>query len=211
MLDQYLTIHSNGTHEIIVEKSRFICHLMRVTTESEAQSFIQQIKKEHRDASHNCSAYIIGENDQYQKAHDDGEPSGTAGIPMLEVLKKKGLKDVAVVVTRYFGGTKLGAGGLVRAYGNAVSEAIQTIGIVECKLATIVQCTFAYPLLGKIENALEQRNYQIDQKEFTEKVLLHIFVNNDDLTNFINWITEISNGNIEIKEGPQKYREKDVT
>ncbi|WP_271006308.1 YigZ family protein [Listeria seeligeri] len=211
MLDQYLTIHSNGTHEIIVGKSRFICHLMRVTTESEAQSFIQQIKKEHRDASHNCSAYIIGENDQYQKAHDDGEPSGTAGIPMLEVLKKKGLKNVAVVVTRYFGGTKLGAGGLVRAYGNAVSEAIQTIGIVECKLATIVQCEFTYPLLGKIENALEQRNYQIDQKEFTEKVLLHIFVNNDDLTNFINWITEISNGNIEITEGPQKYREKDVT
>lgn len=211
MLDQYLTIHSNGTHEIIVEKSRFICHLMRVTTESEAQSFIQQIKKEHRDASHNCSAYIIGENDQYQKAHDDGEPSGTAGIPMLEVLKKKGLKNVAVVVTRYFGGTKLGAGGLVRAYGNAVSEAIQTIGIVECKLTTIVQCEFTYPLLGKIENALEQRNYQIDQKEFTEKVLLHIFVSNDDLTNFINWITEISNGNIEITEGSQKYREKDVT
>ncbi|MCB2771144.1 YigZ family protein, partial [Listeria monocytogenes] len=87
---------------------------------------------------HNCYAYIIGENDQYQKAHDDGEPSGTAGVPMLEVLKKKALKNVAVGVTRYFGGTKLGAGGVVRAYGNAVSEAIQAIGIVECKLATIV-------------------------------------------------------------------------
>ncbi|PZF89135.1 YigZ family protein [Listeria ivanovii] len=210
MLNQYLTIRHNGTHEIIIEKSRFICHLMRVATESEAQTFIQQIKKEHRDASHNCSAYIIGENDQFQKAQDDGEPSGTAGVPMLEVLKKKGLKNVAVVVTRYFGGTKLGAGGLVRAYGSAVSEAIQIIGIVECKLATILECAFAYSLLGKIENALEQRNYQIDQKEFTEKVVLHIFVNNDDLTSFSNWITEISNGHIEIQEGLQKYREKDV-
>ncbi|AIS63659.1 YigZ family protein [Listeria ivanovii] len=210
MLDQYLTIHRNGTHEIIIEKSRFICHLMRVATEPEAQTFIQQIKKEHRDASHNCSAYIIGENDQFQKAQDDGEPSGTAGVPMLEVLKKKGLKNIAVVVTRYFGGTKLGAGGLVRAYGSAVSEAIQTIGIVECKLATILECTFAYPLLEKIENALEQRNYQINQKEFTEKVVLHIFVNNDDLTSFSNWITEIANGHIEIQEGLQKYREKDV-
>ncbi|MBC1488287.1 YigZ family protein [Listeria sp. FSL L7-1485] len=211
MLDQYLTIHHNGTHEIIIEKSRFICHLMRVTNESDAQAFIQQIKKEHRDASHNCSAYIIGENDQYQKAHDDGEPSGTAGVPMLEVLKKKGLKNIVAVVTRYFGGTKLGAGGLVRAYGSTVSDAVQAIGIVECKLATIVKCTFAYPLLGKMENALEQKNYQIDQKEFTEKVVLHIFVNNDDLINFIHWITEISNGQIETQEGPQKYREKDVT
>ncbi len=92
MLDHYLTIHSDGKHEIIIEKSRFICHIKRATTETEAQTFIQEIKKEHRDATHNCSAYIIGENDQYQKAHDDGEPSGTAGVPMLEVLKKKSLK-----------------------------------------------------------------------------------------------------------------------
>ncbi|WP_368317719.1 YigZ family protein, partial [Listeria monocytogenes] len=125
MLDHYLTIHSDGKHEIIIEKSRFICHIKRDTTENEAHSFIQAIKKEHRHATHNCSAYIIGENDQFQKAHDDGEQSGTAGVPMLEVLKKKALKNGAAVVTRFFGGTKLGAGGLVRAYGSAVSEAIQ--------------------------------------------------------------------------------------
>lgn len=172
---------------------------------------MQQNQKEHRDATHNCSAYIIGENDQFQKAHDDGEPSGTAGVPMLEVLKKKALKNVVVVVTRYFGGTKLGAGGLVRAYGGAVSEAIQTIGIVECKLATIIECSFAYPLLGKIENALEQKNYQIVHKEFTEKVVLQVFVDNEDLSTFSTWITEVSNGQVTYKEGPQKYREKDVT
>ncbi|MBC2273436.1 YigZ family protein [Listeria welshimeri] len=211
MLDHYLTIQSDGKHEIIIEKSRFICHIMRVTTESEAQTFIQTIKKEHRDATHNCSAYIIGENDQFQKAHDDGEPSGTAGVPMLEVLKKKKLKNIAVVVTRYFGGTKLGAGGLVRAYGSAVSETIQTIGIVECTLATIIKCSFAYPLVGKIENALEQKNYQINDKEFTDKVVFHVFVDNDDIPHFRKWITEMANGQLELTESTQKYREKDVS
>ncbi|MBC1244260.1 YigZ family protein [Listeria welshimeri] len=211
MLDHYLTIQSDGKHEIIIEKSRFICHLMRVTTESEAQTFIQTIKKEHRDATHNCSAYIIGENDQFQKAHDDGEPSGTAGVPMLEVLKKKKLKNIAVVVTRYFGGTKLGAGGLVRAYGSAVSETIQTIGIVECTLATIIKCSFAYSLVGKIENALEQKNYQISDKEFTDKVVFHVFVDNDDIPHFRKWITEMANGQLELTESTQKYREKDVS
>ncbi|WP_270893871.1 YigZ family protein [Listeria welshimeri] len=211
MLDHYLTIQSDGKHEIIIEKSRFICHLMRVTTESEAQTFIQTIKKEHRDATHNCSAYIIGENDQFQKAHDDGEPSGTAGVPMLEVLKKKKLKNIAVVVTRYFGGTKLGAGGLVRAYGSAVSETIQTIGIVECTLATIIKCSFAYSLVGKIENALEQKNYQINDKEFTDKVVFHVFVDNDDIPHFRKWITEMANGQLELTESTQKYREKGVS
>ncbi|MBC1948728.1 YigZ family protein [Listeria welshimeri] len=211
MLDHYLTIQSDGKHEIIIEKSRFICHIMRVTTESEAQTFIQTIKKEHRDATHNCSAYIIGENDQFQKAHDDGEPSGTAGVPMLEVLKKKKLKNIAVVVTRYFGGTKLGAGGLVRAYGSAVSETIQTIGIVECTLATIIKCSFAYSLVGKIENALEQKNYQINDKEFTDKVVFHVFVDNDDIPHFRKLITEMANGQLELTESTQKYREKDVS
>lgn len=211
MLDHYLTIQSDGKHEIIIEKSRFICHIMRVTTESEAQTFIQTIKKEHRDATHNCSAYIIGENDQFQKAHDDGEPSGTAGVPMLEVLKKKKLKNIAVVVTRYFGGTKLGAGGLVRAYGSAVSETIQTIGIVECTLATIIKCSFAYSLVGKIENALEQKSYQINDKEFTDKVAFHVFVDNDDIPHFRKWITEMANGQLELTESTQKYREKDVS
>ncbi|MBC6175564.1 YigZ family protein [Listeria welshimeri] len=211
MLNHYLTIQSDGKHEIIIEKSRFICHIMRVTTESEAQTFIQTIKKEHRDAAHNCSAYIIGENDQFQKAHDDGEPSGTAGVPMLEVLKKKKLKNIAVVVTRYFGGTKLGAGGLVRAYGSAVSETIQTIGIVECTLATIIKCSFAYSLVGKIENALEQKSYQINDKEFTDKVVFHVFVDNDDIPHFRKWITEMANGQLELTESTQKYREKDVS
>ncbi|MER2141095.1 MAG: YigZ family protein, partial [Priestia megaterium] len=131
MLSQYYTVKQEGSHEITIQKSRFICHMKRVTTEEEAQQFIQDIKKQHWNATHNCSAYLIGERDQFQKANDDGEPSGTAGVPMLEVLKKRGLKDTVVVVTRYFGGIKLGAGGLVRAYGKSVSEALNELGTVK--------------------------------------------------------------------------------
>lgn len=112
MLESYLTIKDEGEHEIVIQKSRFIGYVKRTETAEEAQQFIQQIKKKHYQATHNCSAYMIGEQNLTQKANDDGEPSGTAGIPMLEVLKKMDLKDTCVVVTRYFGGIKLGAGWL---------------------------------------------------------------------------------------------------
>src|SRR5690625_6094223 len=119
MLHEYFTVKHSGEDQLMIQKSRLIGYVRRVETEDEAHEFINEIKKKHYDATHNCSAYIIGENDQIQKANDDGEPSGTAGIPMLEVLKRQHLKDTAVVVTRYFGGVKLGAGGLIRAYGRS--------------------------------------------------------------------------------------------
>src|SRR5690625_617238 len=124
MLTKYYTVKKSGSTQLMIQKSRFIGYIKRVETEEAAQEFINSIKKKHYDATHNCSAYIIGEHDQIQKANDDGEPSGTAGVPMLEVLKKQNLKDTAVIVTRYFGGIKLGAGGLIRAYGSTTSEAI---------------------------------------------------------------------------------------
>ncbi|MEW8974906.1 MAG: YigZ family protein, partial [Exiguobacterium sp.] len=116
-LSNYYTVKENGFHEIIIQKSRFITYLARATTEEQAQAFISELKKKHHNANHNCSAYVIGERNEIQKANDDGEPSGTAGVPMLEVLKKRDLRDTVVVVTRYFGGIKLGGGGLIRAYG----------------------------------------------------------------------------------------------
>ncbi len=210
MLEQYLTIKEQGECELIIQKSRFICHIARAEDEQSAQSFIAQIKKEHWNATHNCSSYLIGEKDEFQKANDDGEPTGTAGVPMLEVLKKRQIKNVVVVVTRYFGGTKLGAGGLVRAYGGAVSNACDEIGIVERKLATIVHFTIQYSQLGKFENLLEQKNYQVVDKKFTEMVTLSVFVDQDSLPSFKAWITEISSGQVSCVEGEQKYREKDV-
>ena len=129
-----LTIAQDTTHELIIDKSRFLCHLKKVETEAEAQEFIKALKKEYWDANHNCSAYIIGENMDSQRSSDDGEPSGTAGIPMLEVLKKRELHNLVAVVTRYFGGIKLGAGGLIRAYGRSVSEAIDQAGLAQKEL-----------------------------------------------------------------------------
>ncbi|WP_099222598.1 YigZ family protein [Listeria costaricensis] len=210
MLEKYLTIKNEGQHEIEIEKSRFICTIARAETEQAAQSFISSIKKKYRDATHNCSAYIIGENDQHQKANDDGEPSGTAGIPMLEVLKKKNLKNTVVIVTRYFGGTKLGAGGLVRAYGKAVSETCKAIGIVERTLATIISVPVPYNQLDKLENLLLQKDYQIAHKTYTDLVTLDIFVDQDDIDPFTKLMTEFSSGKIHCQKGIQQYREKDV-
>src|SRR5690625_5200622 len=134
MVTSYFTVKDEGSEQLIIQKSRFIGYVRRVETEETAQAFIQDIKKKHYDATHNCSAYIIGKHDHIQKANDDGEPGGTAGVPILEVLKKQQLKNTAVVVTRYFGGIKLGAGGLIRAYGNATTRAIQATGVVKRQL-----------------------------------------------------------------------------
>src|SRR5699024_12838026 len=131
MLKEYFTVNKSGSDEYFIQKSRFIGYIKRVETEEAAQDFIKEIKKKHHDATHNCSAYLIGQSDEVQKANDDGEPSGTAGLTMLEVLKKQQLKDTVVVDTCYFGRVKLGTGGLIRAYGTATSEAIQKTGVGE--------------------------------------------------------------------------------
>lgn len=211
LLQKYYTVKGYGENEIIIEKSRFICYINRATTEEEAIEFIQQIKKKHWDATHNCSAYIIGEHDQIQKANDDGEPSGTAGVPMLEVLKKKGLKDTVAVVTRYFGGIKLGAGGLVRAYGKSVSEGLKAAGIVERRLARVMHVTIDYTWLGKVENELRSSDYTIKDIHYLENVELKIFVDETEKQTFIDWMTELTNGRAEIKEGETEYLETDVS
>src|SRR5690625_4540546 len=151
MLTSYLTVKNYGKHEINIQKSRFIGYVQRVETEEEAQEFIRKIQKKHHDATHNCFAYIIGENDQIQKANDDGEPSGTAGIPILEVIKRQNLKNTAVVVTRYFGGIKLGAGGLIRAYGKSTAEAIKATGIVKRQFMQGIAVKVDYSLIGQLE------------------------------------------------------------
>ncbi|GAA0337099.1 YigZ family protein [Oceanobacillus sp. FSL W7-1293] len=211
MLSTYYTVNKQGTDEIIIQKSRFIANVKRVESEEEAQEFIQSIKKEHRDATHNCSAYIIGETDYIQKANDDGEPSGTAGVPMLEVLKKKGLKDTAVVVTRYFGGIKLGAGGLIRAYGSATTQGIQTTGIVRRELMQGVSVTVEYTLLGKLENEIRQQsNYLLEDIHYLENVAFIIYVKTEETDAFQDWITEMTNAQAAFELLGQKYVDIDV-
>ncbi|SER41036.1 uncharacterized protein, YigZ family [Gracilibacillus ureilyticus] len=210
MLDQYYTVKLQGCDEQIIQKSRFIGYVKRVETEEAAQQFIQEIKKKHADATHNCSAYMIGENDQIQKASDDGEPSGTAGVPILEVIKKRQLKDTAVVVTRYFGGIKLGAGGLIRAYAGTTSLAINTTGVVERKKMNQFLVTVDYTLLGKLENEIRHTEYLLDHIDYLEQVTLQIYVNSGEEDSFQQWIINMTNGTAHINQGDSKYIEIDV-
>ncbi|MGM0860807.1 MAG: YigZ family protein [Bacillota bacterium] len=210
MLHSYLTVKEAGEHEIVIEKSRFICHLSRVSSEKEAQEFIQDIKKQHWNATHNCSAYMIGETDHIQKANDDGEPSGTAGVPMLEVLKKRGLKDTCAVVTRYFGGIKLGAGGLIRAYGKSVSEGLNHIGVVERKLMRIMHTSVDYTWLGKVENELRESPYQLKEIHYAKHVEFETYVEEKEKQAFSEWITDLTNGKGDNTEGDLTYLEKVV-
>ncbi|QOR66268.1 YigZ family protein [Cytobacillus suaedae] len=211
MLTQYYTVKGYGEHEIVIEKSRFIAYISRATTEEEAQNFILEIKKKHRDANHNCSAYIIGEHDHIQKANDDGEPSGTAGVPILEVLKKKKLKDTVVVITRYFGGIKLGAGGLIRAYGKSTSEGLKATGIVERKLMRVIHTKIDYTWLGKVENELRSSIYMLKEIKYLEDVEVETYVEEGQKQNFIDWMVELTNGKSSISEGEVTYLEEVVS
>ncbi|WP_018922017.1 YigZ family protein [Salsuginibacillus kocurii] len=211
MLTSYYTVKQFGEHEIVIQKSRFIAYLERVTTEAEAMDFIARIKKQHANATHNCSAYIIGENDEIQKANDDGEPSGTAGVPMLEVLKKRKLKDTAVVVTRYFGGIKLGAGGLIRAYGSSTSEGLNHIGVVERQLMDIFTVTVDYTWIGKVENELRESSFDLMDIRYEEQATFFIYVPVAQNEEFHNWITNMTSAQAKIAAEEQTYIEVDVT
>lgn len=211
LLHQYNTVKGYGENEINIERSRFITYVNRVETEEEAQEFIATIKKKHHDANHNCSAYMIGEQNMIQKANDDGEPSGTAGVPMLEVLKKRDLKDTVVVVTRYFGGIKLGAGGLIRAYGRAVSEGLNATGIVERHLMRVMKTKIEYTWLGKVENEVRSSHYQLKDIHYLDAVEVEVYVKEASKDQFVDWMTELTNGQGEISEGDVEYLEADVS
>lgn len=205
MLTNYLTVNLRGEDEQVIQKSRFIGHVARTETEEEAIKFIQQIKSEHATATHNCSAYLIGEHDLIQKANDDGEPSGTAGVPILEVLKKQHLKDTTVVVTRYFGGIKLGAGGLIRAYSSTASLALSTTGIVRRQLMDGFSVSVEYPLLGKLENTLRQSDYVLEGIDYQEKVIFTVYVETEDAKRFVEWIVDLTNDQAYIETLNSKY------
>lgn len=209
MLPRYLTVKQSGEHEIVIQKSRFIAHVMRAETEQAAQEFIGAIKKQHWNATHNCSAYLIGEHDQIQKANDDGEPSGTAGVPILEVLKKRNLKDTVVVVTRYFGGIKLGAGGLIRAYGKSTSEGLDAVGIVERRLVQIMHTKIDYTWLGKIEKELRASEYKIKEIHYLDIVEIETYVDENRTKEFTDWMIELTNGQATLEKGDTVYLEED--
>lgn len=206
MLAHYKTIKQFGAAEMIIKKSRFIGHAMPVLNEAEAVHFIESIKKEHSAATHNCSAYVIGERDQIQKQSDDGEPSGTAGKPILEVIKQQGLKNVAIVVTRYFGGMMLGAGGLIRAYTDGAVIAVQAAEPIYQVSHRRISVEVDYTWYGKLENEFRSRNILLGEVLFTDKVVVVCYPLERQAEAFVNWITELTQGQSILKLGEAEYK-----
>lgn len=207
MTAPFLTIAQDVTHEIIIKKSRFICSLFRVESEEQAQAAITQINKLHRKATHNCFAYLLGEHDQIQRESDNGEPSGTAGVPMLEALKANQLHNVLAVVTRYFGGIKLGAGGLIRAYSNSVSQAIEQAGLVERVEQSVLKVNVSYSQHDSLLYFLKQNNLEIAAEDYGASVIVSIYVDEDQLSERLKQLTDRFNNQLTIEKGPTRIHE----
>jgi uncharacterized YigZ family protein len=206
MLKTYRTVGQFGQDEIIIEKSTFIGYAKPVTSEEEALAFIQEIKKKHRDATHNVPAYVLGEHNDIQRCNDDGEPSGTAGVPVLEVLKKEDVRDVAVVVTRYFGGIKLGTDGLVRAYTKGAKIALEAARIITKVLYQVVIVSVDYTMLGTLQNQLRLKQYDTKDIVYDEMVHLHVWVELEDVADFKALIVEWTNARALIEDGEISYK-----
>ena len=198
MLEEYKTIADFGQAEIVIEKSQFIGYAKPVANEEEATAFVAEIKKKHRDATHNVWAYVLGDTNQVQRYSDDGEPQGTAGIPVLEVLRKTDVRNVCVVVTRYFGGIKLGAGGLVRAYTKGAVIGLDAAGLIVRKLHRLIGVTIDYHILGTIQNQLHLTGYAIKDILYTDKVQLIVYVAEDAQESFTKNVVDWCNGKCEI-------------
>ena len=197
---EYRTIKEDGQVQEEIKKSRFICHAKRVYSEEEARDFITAIKKEHYKATHNCSAFIVGERSEIKRTSDDGEPSGTAGLPMLGVLENHNLTNVCVVVTRYFGGIKLGAGGLIRAYAGSVALAVKEIGIIEIKEQAGIQIHMTYAQYQEYGNFLKEHNLIELETNFTDQVDTMIFVDKEKKDGIKADIIEFFNGKVTLTD-----------
>lgn len=192
----YKTIKTDNITEEDIKKSRFICQLKRVENEEEARQFIAAIKKEHYKANHSCSAMIIGDNSDIKRSSDDGEPSGTAGIPMLTVLEKQELTNVVAVVTRYFGGIKLGAGGLIRAYSGSVANALTKTGLVIVKEQEGLRLSLTYPQYQTYANFLTQEGLTECNTQFLDTVTSDIYADKDAIESIENALVEFYQGKV---------------
>lgn len=205
--ENFLTIKENGSGELIIKKSRFIASIARTNSVEEANAFIQEISKKYRDANHNTFAYTIGLNDDQVKESDNGEPSGTAGVPELKALQLMKLKNVTVVVTRYFGGIKLGAGGLIRAYSNSVTNAVEKVGVIKRVLQQELIFIVPYNRFDEIDHYLKTNDVFIANTEYGVDVKIHIFLDDDDQEKTKNDLTNLLSGQVEFTKGQKRYNE----
>lgn len=196
----YKTILDESEIEISIQKSKFIGYAMPIETEEEATLFIERIKKKHYNATHNVPIYLLGDDMSTQRYSDDGEPSGTAGIPVLEMLKREGITNLCIVITRYFGGIKLGTGGLVRAYTEAAQKAVEQAKIVDKAVYRKIELTVAYHLHGKIQNALMlMENVVLEDTQFSDHVVMILYVVEGEQDNLSGKLIDLTSNNIEIK------------
>ena len=205
MISSYKTIYLGGTGEIEVKKSRFIADTAHVETEEEVDSFLEIIRKRYYDARHHCYAYVIGADGKQKRCSDDGEPSQTAGKPMLEMVTGAGLTDSIVVVTRYFGGTLLGTGGLVRAYGAAAKEGIARSTVIEKQLAARLMITVDYGSVGKLLYIIGQKGYAQLESDYGADVTLTVLIPFEEEDAFKKELTDAFRGNLIIEEGKRVY------
>lgn len=201
------TIRQSGVYELEERKSRFVCSLGRVTTEEEAREFIRQCRREYHDARHHCSAYVLGDDGQAQKSSDDGEPAGTAGVPMLEVLRRNELTNAVAVVSRHFGGVLLGAGGLIRAYSGAVAQALDHVGLAERRELRIVSVTVDHGGAGKLENELRASGHEIADVHYTDRVRFDLHVTDGQVESLRAWLAEATGGSVELTLGGTTHAE----
>lgn len=206
MLVEYRTVAREAEITLVEKKSKFIARIKPVKTQEEAEAFIEEVRKEHWNATHNVPAYILGINQEIQKYSDDNEPSGTAGLPMLEILKAHEVVDVVVVVTRYFGGTLLGRGGLIRAYGGAAREALKEAGIVRMVPAQKIAITVDYVHSGKVQNELLTQGITVVDTEYLENVTFHILAFPQEMEPLRQTIQEYTANDFSWREGEELYR-----
>ncbi|MDN3356258.1 YigZ family protein [Actinomadura sp. DC4] len=203
-------IKGPGVHELEIRRSRFVCALARVTTEAQAQEFVAERRRVHHDATHNCTAYVLGEHGDLTRSNDDGEPGGTAGRPMLEVLLRRELTGTAAVVSRYFGGVKLGAGGLVRAYGQAVAAAVDLVGVVERRPVVTVTVTTDHARAGRLSRDLHASPYTPAGSRYGPAAELDVVVPEDELDAFDAWVAAAAGGRARTRRGASGHVEVPV-
>ncbi|MYY02982.1 MULTISPECIES: YigZ family protein [unclassified Streptomyces] len=205
MQEQYRTVARAGVHESEINRSRFLCALAPAATEEEAQEFVARVRREHPTATHNCYAYVIGADASVQKASDDGEPGGTAGVPMLQMLTRREVCYVVAVVTRYYGGVKLGAGGLIRAYGGVVGEALDALGTRTRRRYRLATVTVGHQRAGRLENELRTTGRTVREVRYGAEVSIGIGLPEAEVEDFRRWLADATAGEARVELGGEAY------
>ncbi len=209
-IDSYITVREEASDEVVIMKSRFIGYAAPCETEEDALAFLRRIKEKHRDARHHCYAYVIGLNAGVMRYSDDGEPGGTAGLPMMDVLKNAGAVNCCVVVVRYFGGVLLGTGGLVRAYTLGCKIALEAAGLVRMELSDVLRCRISYPLWNSVQYAVQKLPVQLGDTVYAEDVAFVLIVRKKDSEATVLQLRNLSDGKMTCEPVSEEYKAWDL-